>query len=181
MSIPLFFSAVRNLRDDVYVDGGVLNNYPVKLFDREKYISPEDSKKMGRKTDYYEKENKRFLKKHPSSSAYIYNRETLGFRLDSKQEIGVFRYGAEPAHQKIDDFFDYVKALVTTIIESQGNTHLHNDDWHRTIYIDTLGVETTDFDLSDAMKKKLEDSGIKGAKEYFKWFNNPKSDPINSP
>lgn len=181
MSIPLFFSAVRNARDDVYVDGGVLNNYPVKLFDREKYISPEDSKKMAMKTDYYEKENKSFLEKRPSSSPYIYNKETLGFRLDSKQEIGVFRYGAEPAHYKIDDFFDYVKALVTTIIESQGNTHMHGDDWHRTIYIDTLGVGTTDFDLSDAMKKELEDSGIKGAKAYFEWFKNPESSPINRP
>ncbi|RZB33707.1 MAG: hypothetical protein SRB2_03818 [Desulfobacteraceae bacterium Eth-SRB2] len=70
---------------------------------------------------------------------------------------------------------------MTTIIESQGNTHMHSDDWHRTIYIDTLGVGTTDFDLSDAMKKKLENSGKKGAKAYFKWFNNPKSSPINRP
>ena len=181
MSIPLFFAAVRNARDDVYVDGGVLNNYPIKLFDREKYISSGRPEKMAVKTKYYEKENKRFLKKRPSSSPYVYNKETLGFRLDSKQEIGVFRYGAEPAHHKTDDFFDYVKALVTTIIESQGNMHLHSDDWHRTIYIDTLGVGTTDFDLPDAMKKKLENSGIKCAKAYFKWFNSSKSSPANQP
>jgi len=31
------------------------------------------------------------------------------------------------------------------------------------------------------MKKKLEDSGIKGAKAYFKWFNSSKSDPVNRP
>ncbi len=40
MSIPLFFAAFRNIRNDVYVDGGVLNNYPIKLFDRENYIIP---------------------------------------------------------------------------------------------------------------------------------------------
>jgi len=181
MSIPLFFSAVRNARDDVYVDGGVLNNYPVKLFDREKYISPESRKKLAIKTDYYEKENKRFLQKHPSSSPYVYNAETLGFRLDSKQEIAAFRYGAEPVHYKIDDFFDYVKSLVATIMESQGSTHLHSDDWQRTIYIDTLGVGTTDFDLSDTMKRNLEESGKKGAKDYFKWFNSPESNPVNRP
>ena len=181
MSIPLFFSAIRNARDDVYVDGGVLNNYPIKLFDREKYISEENQEKMALKRPYYEKENKRFLKNHPSSSPYVYNKETLGFRLDSKQEIGAFRYGAEPAHCKIDDFFDYIKALITTIMESQGNTHLHSDDWQRTIYIDTLGVGTTDFDLSATMKKKLEESGVKGATKYFKWFNNPKSNPTNRP
>jgi NTE family protein len=181
MSIPLFFAAVRNARDDVYVDGGVLNNYPVKIFDREKYISPQDRKKISVKTEYYEKENRSFLKKHPSSSPYVYNRESLGLRLDSKQEIAAFRYGSEPVHHKIDDLFDYIKSLMTTILESQGNTHLHSDDWQRTIYIDTLGVGTTDFDLSDPMKKKLENSGRKGAETYFKWFNSRKSKPANRP
>ncbi|NNG01526.1 MAG: patatin-like phospholipase family protein [Desulfobacteraceae bacterium] len=181
MSIPLFFAAARNPRDDVYVDGGVLDNYPVKLFDREKYIDPANLSKTAVKTPYYEKENKRFIKKHPASSPYIYNKETLGFRLDSKQEIGVFRYGAEPAHEKIDDFFDYIKALVSTMIERQSNTHLHSDDWHRTIYIDSMGVKTTEFDLSDKKKKKLEASGVKGAAAYFKWYNSQESDPSNRP
>ena len=181
MSIPLFFAAFRNARNDVYVDGGVLNNYPIKLFDREKYISPENRSKMAIEPKYYEKENVRFLKKHPSSSRYIYNKETLGLRLDSKQEIGVFRDGAEAQHHSIEDLFDYIKALMTTILESQGNSHLHSDDWHRTIYIDTLGVATTDFDLTDPMKKKLEASGSKGADEYFKWFNKKKSAPANRP
>jgi len=181
MSIPLLFAAFRNPRDDVYVDGGVLNNYPIKLFDREKYISLENLTKMARQTDYYKKENKRFLKKHPSSSPYVYNRETLGFRLDSKQEIGVFRYGAEPQHHEIDDFFDYIKALLSTILDSQGNMHLHSDDWQRTVYIDTRGVATTDFGLTDAKKKELENSGRKGAETYFKWFESKKSKPINRP
>ena len=181
MSIPLFFTAIRNARDDVYVDGGVLNNFPVKLFDREKYISPDKLDHMGRKTDYYDKENRRFLKKHPGRSPYRYNRETLGFRLDSKQEIGVFRYGAEPVHQKVDDFFDYIKALIGTIIDSQGSSHLHSDDWQRTIYIDTLGVGATDFGLSEAKKKKLEESGAKCARAYFDWYDKADSKPVNSP
>ena len=58
MSIPLFFAAVRNFREDVYVDGGVFNNYPIKLFDREKYIDPKDISKDARETEYYRKENK---------------------------------------------------------------------------------------------------------------------------
>jgi len=181
MSIPLFFAAFRNIRNDVYVDGGVLNNYPVRLFDRENYISPENRQQMGIETHYYKKENNGFLKKHPSSYKYVYNKETLGFRLDSRQEIGVFRDGAEPQHHKINDLFDYIKALMTTILESQGNMHLHSDDWHRTIYIDTLGVGTTDFDLSESMKKKLEESGRKGAEAYFKWFDKKSSTPSNRP
>jgi len=181
MSIPLFFAAFKNARKDVYVDGGVLNNYPVKIFDREKYLSAKPSKANSLARPYYVDENKKFLKKHPNSSPYIYNKETLGFRLDTKQEIGVFRDGAEPQHVKIDDFFDYAKALITTVIDSQGNTHLHSDDWHRSVYIDTLGVGTTDFEISNAMKNKLRQSGKDSANTYFKWFENPAQKPHNRP
>jgi NTE family protein len=180
MSIPLFFAGVRNHRDDVYVDGGVLNNYPVHLFDREKYI--DGPKKHGRPTEYYKKENKRLKKAQPQSSPYVYNRETLGFRLDSNQEISVFRDGAEPPHQKIDDFFDYALALIKTMIDAQGNQHLHSDDWHRTVYIDTLGVSTTDFGLSNKKKLDLKKSGIEHTEKYFKWYDDQASDPaVNHP
>jgi len=180
MSLPLFFTAIRNTRNGVYVDGGVLNNYPVKLFDREKYVTKEKHDLMTVRTEYYQEENESFLKKHTDRSPYIYNKETLGFRLDSKKEIAAFRYN-EPQVDKIDRFFEYVNALIKTILESQGNTHLHNDDWQRSIYIDTLGVSTTDFNLSDDLKRQLEESGRKGAEEYFKWFDDPANQPANRP
>ncbi|MFC1933218.1 patatin-like phospholipase family protein [Chloroflexota bacterium] len=173
MSLPIFFTAIRNTRNDVYVDGGLLDNFPVKLFDRDKYVTSEK-----RNTDYYAKQNASFLKEHPESSPYVYNKETLGFRLDSKEEIAAFRYN-EPQVEKIDHFFEYIKALIKTILESQSNTHLHGDDWQRTIYIDTLGVSTTDFSLSDDLKKALEESGRRGANEYFKWFDDPANQPVN--
>ncbi len=179
MSIPLFFAAVRNARDDVYVDGGVLNNFPIKLFDRLKYIEADEQDLAALRTDYYERENKVFLKKHASGSPYVYNRQTLGLRLDTKQEIAAFRYGAEPVRHEIDDFFDYVKALVITIIEAQANQHLHGDDWQRTIYIDTLGVGTTDFSLSAGKKDALVKSGRDGTNTYFRWFNSKDSEPVN--
>ena len=181
MSIPLFFTAVKDARNDVYVDGGVLNNYPVKLFDREKYIEKTDRARMARTTDYYDKQNKGFLKTHPKSSPYAYNRETLGFRLDTEQEIAVFRYGAEPNQRRIKSFPDYIKALISTVLESQGNLHIHSDDWQRTIYIDTHDVGTTDFDLSDKKKDKLKEWGREGAEAYFKWYDDHKNEPVNRP
>src|SRR3989442_3497051 len=87
MSIPLFCASVKLARGDRYVDGGVLDNYPIKLFDREKYIDAEDRPMHSGRPEYYEDENKRFLPTHPDSSPYVYNKETLGFRLDSKTEI----------------------------------------------------------------------------------------------
>ena len=179
MSLPLFFAAVRNVREDVYVDGGLLNNYPIKLFDRDKYI---DDKAASRKTEYYDAENKRFLKGElKGRSPYIYNKETLGFRLDSKREIAVFRHGNVPVAQKIEDFFDYTKALLKTALNAQEAMHLHTDDWHRTIYIDTLGVGTTDFDLPTKAKNDLVKSGREHTTAYLDWFEKASQDvaPIN--
>ncbi|MFV1872615.1 MAG: patatin-like phospholipase family protein [Oleiphilus sp.] len=181
MSIPLFFTAYRNVRQDIYVDGGVLNNYPVKLFDREKYLNEEVSELNTKPSEYYADENARFLQTHPKSSPYCYNKETLGFRLDSKQEIAIFRDGSEPPQVKIDGFFDYAKALITTVIESQGNQHLHSDDWHRTIYIDTQGVGATDFSIADAKKMALKKSGAACAESYFKWFDDETNEAHNRP
>ena len=178
MSIPLFFRAIRNTRNDVYVDGGVLRNYPIKLFDRKKYIGK--PRKHGVVTDYYNRANKA---KPGSSSPYRFNKETLGFRLDSEEEIAMFRDGAEPPVTEVDDFFDYSLALIKTIMNAQNNTHLHGDDWQRTVYIDTLGVGTIDFDLSDDKKQALVESGENGTEKYFEWYDGASEDdlPTNHP
>lgn len=168
MSIPLFFAAKHSARGDVYVDGGVLDNYPIKLFDRKKYLSDSG---QGRVTEYYDKVNSTIGALPNPISPYVFNKETLGFRLDSKKEGSVFRDQAEPPHRKIGDFFDYAAALVDTVLGAQQNTHLHSDDWQRTIYIDTLGVGTTDFSLSDQKKLALVVSGQAGVDKYFQWYD----------
>jgi NTE family protein len=171
MSIPLFFAAKRSTRGDVYVDGGVLDNYPIKLFDRKKYTENYTE------PDYYKKVNLQFKNADRPISSYVYNKETLGFRLDTRDEISLFRDHAEPPHKKIDNFFDYTWALVNTVLEAQQSSHLHSDDWTRTIYIDTLGVGTTDFDLSDAKKKELVKSGKECTLKYFDWYDNADTKP----
>lgn len=179
MSIPLFFRAIRDDRNDVFVDGGAINNYPVKLFDREKYL---EDPALVRIPDYYKEENKVLAVKSPQSSLYIYNKETLGFRLDSAKEIGAFRDGQEPQHVKIENFLDYTMQLVRTVLAVQDSQHLHEDDWHRTVYVDTLGVETTDFDLSEHLKNELVSSGEKSARKYLKWWADLSKDiAINHP
>ena len=167
MSIPLFFAAMRSIRGDIYVDGGVLDNYPIKLFDREKYITGEG----GIEPEYYEKINNEVKNLSRPVSKYVYNKQTLGFRLDTKEEIALFRDQAEPVINKINDFMDYSWALIETILGAQQNTHLHSDDWARTVYIDTLGVNTTDFNLMDEKKQALVNSGRQGTQEYFNWFD----------
>jgi len=180
MSIPLFFAAVRyGARDDVHVDGGVMLNYPVKLFDRQKYIDMESEAQAARLVDYYNKENARFLLERPDRSPYVYNRQTLGLRLDTAKEIGMYRYDEPQQGKEIKSFTQYAKALISAFMQVQENQHLHSDDWQRTLYINTLDVKTTDFDLSDGKKDALVREGIKGAENYFQWFEDPQEQPVN--
>lgn len=178
MSIPVFFAACRNKRGDVYVDGGALNNYPVRLFDRERYVS---SSGMGVETGTYARHNEQLQKTGIIISPYIYNKETLGFKLDSAAQIGVFRDQKEPQHYKINNFVDYMMRLLETVTEAESNSHLDSNDWHRTIYVDTLGVKTTEFNLTAEKKNALIESGRTGVKKYFEWYDDPASHPVNRP
>jgi len=167
MSIPLFFTAVRSKREDVYVDGGVLANYPVKLFDRKKYVAENLLR-----PHYYEEHNAKLKDAGIQISDYVYNQETLGFRLDSRQEIGMFRDQKEPVHNVIKGFGAYARGLIMTMIDHQLNLHLHSDDWQRTIYIDASIAETAEFDLADEKKTALFEAGREGVREYFDWYDN---------
>ena len=175
MSIPLFFQAVRNRNNNVIVDGGLLNNYPIKMFDQLKYIAKERREACGRSTPYYDESNEQAGREKGHEDSFIFNRETLGFRLDSRQQMNVFQQIGDPEEKTIDDFFDFAKGLIATLVDAQDNQHLHSDDWQRTIYVDTLGVSTTDFEVSDAKKVALEKSGRDHTAEYMKWWNN---DPL---
>ena len=174
MSIPLFFRAVQNINNDghVYVDGGLLDNYPIKVFDHVSYITDDNNK---RKTEYYERTNKSLRRKSIQIDDYVYNKETLGFRLDTKEEIEKFIDPDKelPIKNDIKTIFSYTKALVTTLIDFQNNVHLHSDDWQRTVYIDTLGIGSTDFQISNSKKQKLVESGISHTEAYLEWYNNP--------
>ena len=179
MSIPLFFQAVRmGERDEVYVDGGVQLNYPVKLFDRQKYIAAGEECAC-RHTDYYNRENARFLLQRPGHSPYIYNCQTLGLRLDTTQEIGLFRHGEPIQGKPIRRFTDYAKALLTAVMNQQEKQHLKSDDWQRTVYINTLDVGTTDFDISKEKKAALVEQGIQGTETYLQWFEESNEQPVN--
>ena len=180
MSIPLFFAAVRyGEENDVYVDGGCIRNYPVKLFDRERYIDMQNEAYAARRTDYYNKENALFLLDRPGRSPYVYNRQTLGMRLDTAEEIAAYRYDESARSKPIKNFTDYAKALIGAMMHVQENQHLHSDDWQRTIYINTLDVGSTDFGLSEQKKEALIREGISATENYFRWFEDPQEHPVN--
>ena len=171
MSIPLFFASVKGGKNKkhIYVDGGLLENYPIKTFDQVEFIANANSI---RRTEYYETINTKCVQKGSAKTEYVYNKETLGFRLDSSDEISMYLGKGSTEVKEIKNFLGYTKALVTTLIDFQNNVHLHSDDWQRTIYIDTLGVGSVDFDISDEKKTDLLNSGKQYTESYLEWYNN---------
>lgn len=163
MSIPLFFQVV-NFNAYRYVDGGLYYNYPINIFDNIKYLS---DKKYGIEINY-----------DPREGA-VYNCQTLGMRVDSKDEIKAFL--ERPIPPPIKNIKDYMKALIGGYMEGMNKIHLHKNDWHRTIFIDSLGVKTTQFNLDDQTIQRLVESGRNGATQYFDWFENPgeREQPLN--
>jgi NTE family protein len=73
----------------------------------------------------------------------------------------------------------YERMLITAMKQVQENQHLHIDDWQRTLCINTLDVKTTDFKLSNDKKAALLQEGIKGAENYYQWFEDPEKTPVN--
>lgn len=127
MSIPFFFEPVR-AAGACFVDGGILSNFPVWLFDsRGKPAWP-----------------------------------TFGVKLVEPEE-------GKPADTKSP--IDFTKAILTTMMDAHDKMHVANEDFERTIAVPTLGVSTTEFDLTPARRDALYQSGIAGAKEFFKYWD----------
>ncbi len=57
--------------------------------------------------------------------------------------------------------------------------HLHENDWHRTVFIDAKGVGTTDFNLTTDEVEELIRSGEEGTSAYFRWLDDQGSNPKN--
>ncbi|MBF9141282.1 patatin-like phospholipase family protein [Hymenobacter properus] len=163
MSIPLYFRAV--LLDaqnnvitgdpkpgqptQVLVDGGLLANYPVDLFDYPRYLpagftGPADVR--GR----------------------VFNPETLGLRLDRAEQIPLDTSPTgrqQLAPYDIQDFNSYLAALYTVALENLNP--VQPADQRRTISIDFLNFSPKIKRISDTQKKQLMDSGRKGVQAFF--------------
>ena len=64
-------------------------------------------------------------------------------------------------------------------MNQQVKQHLKSDDWQRTVYINTLDVGTTDFDISAEKRQALVEQGIQGTETYLQWFEEQSEQPVN--
>jgi NTE family protein len=141
MSIPIFFEPVVHENpgtgeEHLIVDGGMLSNFPVWLFDCE-----------GRDPRW----------------------PTFGMMLvepDPKVAIG-HRLPGEEHGVKRGSFVDYLKSLASTMMEAHDRLYLENATYARTITIPTLGVRTTEFEITPDRVRALYDSGRAAASEFL--------------
>lgn len=146
MSIPVFFEPVRfeNPKTGdlhVIVDGGMLSNYPIWLFDCDDGTPP-DWPTFG------------MLLVEPKPTVPI------GARLPKPRMSG---RGAGAV-------IDYMKALAQTMMEAHDRLYIEQSSYARTIPIPTLGVGTTEFNLSKDRALALYDSGRSAAENFLeKW------------
>lgn len=146
LSIPIFFEPVKfpNVKtgqEHLIVDGGLLSNFPVWLFDTEG--EPEWP--------------------------------TFGLRLvepDPRETTLAERLGPpEPAPGRLEAVIDYFRSLVDTVLEAHDRLYIEKADFARTIPIDTLGVRTTDFELSPEKALELYESGRTAAKRFLETWS----------
>lgn len=155
MSIPLYFQAVfideegktyENYQDreglDILVDGGIVGNYPIFLFDSLSYTPDEQEIRTP-------------------------NPYTLGFRIDSQEQIikDSLSMGLTPHH--IEDFRDYVTALYIFTLESLNRNELTRSDWMRTVSISSEGIGPMIKKFSNDEKQLLINSGRESTKKYL--------------
>ncbi|GAC1417879.1 MAG: hypothetical protein NVS9B7_03780 [Flavisolibacter sp.] len=157
MSIPLYFEAVfmdsvgnivrnplatNNLQ--VMVDGGILSNFPIHMFDSTRYLGLNEANRS------------------------IYNYQTLGFRIDRKEQIDNDQTGKDLAPIKIKNFKTYLKAIYSIIIEKLNRQSLTLMDWQRTISISDGNIQPRIRKMKKAEIQLLLNNGKQSASDYFK-------------
>lgn len=151
MSIPIFFEPVTLInqytgREHILVDGGMLSNFPVWIFDADEPQRPTIGLKL--------------FEPDPRAPLIRNGREPKARR---KGLLGMVK-GLGP--------LDYFWSLVETMMEAHDRLYVQEKDLdQRTIAIDTLGVGTTEFDLSKERTGKLYDSGRTAAKNFLPKFD----------
>lgn len=105
---------------------------------------------------------------HMFDTANEVNEATLGLRLDTSKEIEINKNKWQSTPKKVTNIVEYTTALLDFMIERANHSHLKESDKKRTIFIDSLDVRTTDFDLTQIKVDQLVASGMMAVDEFFK-------------
>lgn len=157
LSIPLYYRAV--LMDDsgrvykkptdrllhVMVDGGVLSNYPIFLFDSARYV----------------------MDQHVPIQPGFENPETLGLLMEMPEQIqhNAQQPGVYPF--PIYNMNDYLKAVYHTLIDKPNPEVTHPNSMHRTIAINNMNLSGRVRRLPKKTIAALAENGRESARRFF--------------
>ena len=132
ISIPFFFKPVKlkyKTSTSYVVDGGLLSNFPVWLFDVDK------------------------IPRWP----------TFGFRFinDTISKTAQGKHG----------LFSFSMDIISTILEKDEEIYLQDKNSVRTVNINTYGIESTDFNISEKLYEKLYFSGYNETEKFLSNWN----------
>ncbi|HEY8202922.1 MAG TPA: patatin-like phospholipase family protein [Actinomycetota bacterium] len=142
MSIPFFFEPVRLKAEgpggkpqvSFMVDGGMLSNFPIDVFDRTDGNAP----------------------RWP----------TFGVKLSARPE------NMQMQRFAVDDTFEFARAMLGTMTGFYDQMHINEPcTLERTMFVDTTGVQSTDFNLDKATQDRLFANGKKAATNFLKTWN----------
>jgi NTE family protein len=146
MSIPVFFEPVihenpKTGEQHLIVDGGMLSNFPVWLFDCH-----------GRDPNW------------PTFGLMLVEPEPnkpIGHRIAVGDETAIER----------GTLLDFVKSLALTMMAAHDRMYIEEATWARTIPIPTLGVGTTEFGITPDRVHALYESGRAAATEFLEHWD----------
>ena len=127
------------------VDGGVLSNYPICLFDSAKYVNGNN----------------------PEVNTWMENPETLGLLMEMPEQIkyNSLQPGIYPL--EIHSMNDYIKALYHTLIDKANPETTHPNSLRRTIAINNLNLSGRVRKLPKKTITALVENGKEGARKFF--------------
>ncbi|HEV7781520.1 MAG TPA: patatin-like phospholipase family protein [Chitinophagaceae bacterium] len=159
MSIPLYFEAsfidpsgnvFYHPKDkkglDILVDGGITGNFPIRMFDSTRYVANSST-----------------------ANQFIINKETVGCRIDSDEQIekdvnGDPRLAALP----VNSLKEYLNAFYIIIIENLNRQLLTKDDWARTISVSSGNIRPGIRKMKKEEIELLINNGISGFDHFHK-------------
>jgi len=145
ITVPFFISAIRSARGDLFVDGSLLDSYPIGILDEE--IRSGDSVII---------EN--FWK---TIGVQIYSVPTTTAAALKTSIPGSTKT------QNASDFMDFTEAILNCLMSGQASGLDKKSDFERTIFVNTFPVKANQFDVSEEDIKIMLDRGREGANRYF--------------
>jgi NTE family protein len=157
MCVPFYFMAVMMDKNghivkksteghpaDVMVDGGVINNFPIDIFDKRKFIIRNDT-----------------------SSAFMFNKETIGMRVQRDSQIAYDEKEQGLAPYDIHTLKDFIISFYTFTLEKLNKESREPENLHRTIPISTLHYSQRVRHISIRQKTDLQQSGRQAVLDYY--------------